>query len=76
MPSGKETAMGAVARVTEISAESDVSFEEAMSVGLKRAADTLREIRSAWVKEQHVRIEGGRIAAYRVDMLVTFVLED
>ncbi|MGE5764499.1 MAG: dodecin family protein [Mycobacterium leprae] len=62
--------------MTEISAESDVSFEDAMNVGLKRAAETLQEIRSAWVKEQHVRIGGGRIVAYRVDMLVTFVLQE
>ncbi|MGE5760048.1 MAG: dodecin family protein [Gemmatimonadota bacterium] len=68
--------MDTVARVTEITAESEVSFEDAIKVGLERAAQTLREIRSAWVKEQHVRVQDNRVAAYRVDMLVTFLLTD
>ncbi len=68
--------MGTVARVTEITAESEVSFEDAIKVGLERAAETLRGIRSAWVKEQHVRVHDNRVTAYRVDMLVTFVLTD
>ena len=54
----------------------EVSFEDAIKVGLERAAQTLREIRSAWVKEQHVRVQDNRVAAYRVDMLVTFLLTD
>ena len=72
----EETAMDTVARVTEITAESEVSFEDAIKVGLERAAQTLREIRSAWVKEQHVRVQDNRVVAYRVDMLVTFILAD
>ena len=68
--------MDTVARVTEITAESEVSFEDAIKVGLERAAQTLREIRSAWVKEQHVRVQDNRVVAYRVDMLVTFILTD
>lgn len=65
-----------VARVTEISARSERSFEEAINEGIDRANQTLRNLKSAWIKEQSVDIEGGRIVAYRVNMLVTFVLDD
>jgi hypothetical protein len=71
----KETDMGTVARVTEISATSEQSFEDAIATGVKRASETLRELRSAWVKEQQVKVEGGRITEYQVNLLVTFVLE-
>ena len=67
--------MGSVARVTEISAKSDKSFEDAVNVGLERATKTLRGVTSAWVKEQQVNLrDGGR--EYQVNMLITFVLED
>ncbi len=65
-----------VARVTEISSRSSQSFEAAINEGIDRANKTLRNVRSAWIKEQQVDIEDGRIIAYRVNMLVTFVLED
>jgi len=65
-----------VAKVSEISATSTKSFEDAIQQGLNRAAQTLRQIRSAWVKEQHVRCEGARITEYQVNMMVTFVLDD
>jgi flavin-binding protein dodecin len=65
-----------VARVTEISATSTESFEDAVRKGVKRASETLRHVRSAWVKEQQVRIEDGKITEYQVNMMVTFVLED
>jgi flavin-binding protein dodecin len=65
-----------VARITEISSTSDRSFEHAMQDGIARAAKTLRNIRGAWIKEQQLDIEGGRITGYRVNMLVTFVLDD
>jgi flavin-binding protein dodecin len=65
-----------VAKVSEISATSSKSFEDAIQQGLTRAAKTLRNIRSAWVKEQHVRCEGARITEYQVNMMVTFVLDD
>jgi hypothetical protein len=65
-----------VAKVSEISATSTKSFEDAIQTGLARAAKTLRHIRSAWVKEQHVRCEEGRITEYQVNMMVTFVLDD
>jgi flavin-binding protein dodecin len=65
-----------VARVTEISATSAVSFEDAMKVGIDRANKTLRNVKSAWVKEQQVEVAGGKIGQYRVNLLVTFVLDD
>ena len=64
-----------VARVTEISSTSTKSFEDAVEQGVTRAAETLRNVRSAWVKEQQVRVEGGKIVGYQVNMMVTFVLE-
>ena len=66
---------GTVARVTEISARSDTSFEDAVKVGLNRASATLRNVTSAWIKEQSVDVENGAIVGYRVNLLVTFVLE-
>ena len=51
--------MGTVARVTEISSRSEKSFEEAMRIGIERANRTLRNVKGAWVKEQHVDIEDG-----------------
>jgi dodecin len=65
-----------VAKVSEISATSATSFEDAIQQGLARASKTLRHIRSAWIKEQHVRCEDGRIAEYQVNMMVTFVLDE
>ena len=66
----------AIARVSEISATSAKSFEDAIQQGLDRANSTLRNVKSAWIKEQQVDIDDGRIVAYRVNMLVTFVLDD
>jgi hypothetical protein len=66
---------GTVARVTEISARSDTSFEDAVKVALDRANATLRGVTSGWIKEQSVDVENGTIVAYRVNVLVTFVLE-
>ena len=68
--------MGNVARVTEITARSEKGFEDALRVGLDRAAMTLRNIEGAWVKEQKVDVRDGAITAYQVDMLVTFILDD
>ena len=65
-----------VARNTEISATSTQSFEDAIRQGLTRATRTLRNVKGAWIKEQSVDIEDGGIVAYRVNMLVTFVLDD
>lgn len=68
--------MGSVAKVSEISARSDKSFEDALQTGLARASKTLRGITSAWVKEQRVDVDNGRIKGYQVNLLVTFVLDD
>ena len=65
-----------VAKVSEISATSAKSFEDAIHVGLARAAKTLRNIRGAWIKEQHVQIEQGKVTEYRVNMMITFVLDE
>lgn len=65
-----------VARVTEISSTSPASFEDAIKVGLERASRTLRNVKSAWIKEQTVRVEDGAVTEYQVNMLVTFVLDD
>jgi dodecin len=65
----------AVARVTEISSTSTQSFEDAIRQGLDRANETLRNVKSAWIKEQQVRVENGSISEYQVNMLVTFVLD-
>lgn len=64
-----------VARVTEISSTSKKSFEDAVETGVARATDTLRNVKSAWIKEQTVRVEDGKIASYQVNMMVTFILE-
>lgn len=66
----------AIARVTEITSSSTISFEDAMQQGIKRASKTLRNIKSAWVQEQTVNIENDEILEYRVNMKVTFILED
>lgn len=66
---------GTVARITEISAKSDTSFEDAIKVAISRANETVRGITSAWVKEQEVEVSDGSITAYKVNLLVTFVLE-
>jgi flavin-binding protein dodecin len=68
--------MGTVARVTEISAVSPNGFEDAIKVGIDRATQTLRNVTSAWVKEQRVEINDGAIVSYQVNMMVTFVLDD
>jgi flavin-binding protein dodecin len=65
-----------VAKVTEISATSPKSFEDAIQQGLTRAGKTLRNVRGAWIKEQHVRVTDGRVSEYQVNMMVTFVLDD
>ena len=65
-----------VARVTEISAKSDTSFEDAVKAGIERAAQTLHGLQSAWVKEQRVSVDDqGKITSWQVNLLVTFVLD-
>ena len=66
-----------VARTTEITAVSPESFDEAMTLGLNRAKQTLRRVREAWVKDQTILLdeEDGSITGYQVRLSVTFVLE-
>ena len=66
-----------VARVTEITSTSESSFDDAIRAGLARAGETLRNVKSAWVEEQQVRVgDDGAIVEYQVNLLVTFVLDD
>ena len=66
-----------VARVTEIKASSDKSFEAAIQEGLVRAQKTLKNVRSAWIQDQEILLDTkGNIAEYRVHMKITFVLSD
>jgi flavin-binding protein dodecin len=65
-----------VARVTEISAVSEQGFEDAIRQAIARATKTLRNVEGAWVKDQNVMIEDGNIVGYKVNLEVTFVLED
>ena len=65
-----------VAKVSEISATSSKSFEDAIQQGITRASKTLRNVRGAWIKEQHVRCDNGQIVEYQVNMMVTFVLDE
>lgn len=65
-----------VAKVSEISSTSTVSFEDAVQKGIERASKTLRGIKSAWVKEMRVDVDNGKVVAYQVNLLVTFVLDE
>jgi flavin-binding protein dodecin len=65
-----------VAKVTEISATSTKGFEDAIKAGIARATKTLKNVKGAWVNGQKVEIENGKVKNYRVDLKVTFVLED
>jgi dodecin len=68
--------MGSVARVTEISARSDESFEAATRLAISRANQTLRNVRSGWIKEQRVTVEDGGITSFQVNLEVTFELDE
>jgi dodecin len=65
-----------IGRVTELSATSDQSFEDAINQGVSRATNTLRNVESAWIKDMNVMIENDSISAYKVNMAITFVLEE
>lgn len=68
--------MGSVARVTEITAKSNDSFEDAVKTGVSRATRTLRNVESAWVKEQEVTVSDDQVSEYKVVLKVTFELEE
>ena len=65
-----------VARITEISSVSKVSFEDAIKQGLARANKTLKNVRGAWVKDQEVTVDAGKVSGYKVILKVTFILAD
>ena len=65
-----------VARVTEITAASKTSFEDAMQKGIQRASETLKNVEGAWVQDMKVTVRDGKIDEYRVNMKVTFILTD
>ena len=65
-----------IARITEISSTSTKSFEDAIQSGIARATKTIRNVRSAWVKEQQIRIEKDSIVEYQVNLMITFVLDE
>ncbi len=65
-----------VAKVTELSATSSKSFEDAIQQGIDRATKTLRNVKSAWVKDMRVAIENNRVSEYQVNLQITFVLDN
>lgn len=65
-----------VAKVTEISASSTTSFEDAIQKGIDRADKTLDKVKGGWINELKVDVEDGKVTAYRVNMKVTFILKD
>ena len=65
-----------VARVTEITASSKKSFQDAIEKGISRAAKTLKNVEGAWIQDQKIVVTDGQISAYRVNMKMTFILND
>jgi len=65
-----------VARITEISSVSEVSFQDAILKGVERANKTLKNVKGAWIKDQEVTIDGGKVTGYKVILKVTFILSD
>lgn len=65
-----------IAKVTEVTASSTISFEDALKQGIARANKTLNNVEGAWIQEQKVIVRNGEVAEYRVNMKLTFVLED
>src|SRR6185295_5604773 len=73
--SNREPSM-TVARISEISSISSKSFEDAITQGIDRANKTLKNVKGAWVKDQEVTIEDGKVVGYKVILKVTFVLTE
>jgi flavin-binding protein dodecin len=79
LPSGALIVKGkvmTVARITEISSVSSVSFQDAIVQGVERANKTLKNVKGAWVKDQEVTIDNGKVTGYKVVLKVTFILSD
>ncbi len=72
----KGKSMPSVARVIELSATSEESFEDAINQGIQRATSTLRNVESAWIKDMNVLIENNEVKAYKVNMAISFVLDE
>ena len=64
-----------VAKIIEISADSETSFDDAIREGIKRAGKTVKQIKSAWVEDQSVDVENNEIVKYRVHLKITFVIQ-
>jgi flavin-binding protein dodecin len=64
-----------VAKIIEITAASDKGFDDAVEIGIAKAEESLRNVKGAWVAQQKVDVEGGKIVAYRVTLKVTFILD-
>ena len=65
-----------IAKNIEVSSTSSTSFEDALASGIARVAKTINNVQGAWIKEQKVAIENGKITSYNVTAIVTFVLAD
>jgi flavin-binding protein dodecin len=65
-----------VAKIIEISASSPTSFDDAVRIGVNKAGQTIKNITGAWVQDQQVKVEGGKITEYRVMLKITFILQD
>ncbi|MCL7489298.1 MAG: dodecin family protein [Desulfobulbaceae bacterium] len=75
MKNKKEIDMASVAKIIELSADSEKSFEDALQQGIKRANDTLRGVRGIWIKDQEILIADGKPKLYRMHLKVTFKLD-
>jgi dodecin len=75
-PGAKEADAMSIARVTELSATSETGFEDAINQAVARATKTLRGVEGAWVKDMNVLIEDGNIKGYKVNVEITFMLEE
>ena len=67
--------MSSLAKIIELSADSEKSFDDALQCGINQARETLRNVRSVWVKDQEVLIQGGNPSVYRLHLKVTFEVE-
>lgn len=65
-----------VAKISEISSTSTKSFEDAIEHGIERASETLDNVTGAWISDMKVDVTDGKIERYRVNMRVTFILND
>ncbi|KJS01320.1 MAG: hypothetical protein VR65_09205 [Desulfobulbaceae bacterium BRH_c16a] len=67
--------MSSIAKIIELSSDSESSFDDALKVGIEKAHESLRNVRSVWIKDHEVLVEGGRPTVYRLHLKVTFQVE-